>query len=358
MSTRKIWSELFNSRKIMVALCSFAVVIAIGLICGAWILSEEKEISLNVNGSEITVKTYANTVSDFLEERDIAAEKISDSNLDRSAALRDGERLVVEFVGDYRVRVDGRTHDVSAAAGTVADVLDKAGVILNDEDIVEPSLDTPAADGLVIDVRRVIIKDEVRETELAYSVEKKKDDAVVSGDQIVIRPGQTGLRSDTYRVTYCDGEFYSEELIASSVTDPVTEIVAVGTGDTVLTGAETSAAATNETKMAREDEKSTASDKAIPADMTSAKVVTMKATAYHEPPGSLTKSGTLSRVGAVAVDPRVIPLGTELYVEGYGYCVAEDTGRLIKGNRIDVYLDSEAECVEWGVKNVTVHVLE
>ena len=88
------------------------------------------------------------------------------------------------------------------------------------------------------------------------------------------------------------------------------------------------------------------------------KVLTCKATAYHEPEGSLTKSGTLSRVGAIAVDPSVIPLGTELYVEGYGYCVAEDTGGLIKGNRIDIYLDSEAECVNWGVRDVTVYILE
>ena len=58
------------------------------------------------------------------------------------------------------------------------------------------------------------------------------------------------------------------------------------------------------------------------------------------------------------MDPDVIPLGTKLYVEGYGYCVAEDTGGLIKGNRVDIFLNSEAECIEWGVRYVSVYVLE
>ncbi|MBQ2764366.1 MAG: 3D domain-containing protein, partial [Firmicutes bacterium] len=53
-----------------------------------------------------------------------------------------------------------------------------------------------------------------------------------------------------------------------------------------------------------------------------------------------------------------IPLGTRLYVEGYGYCIAEDTGGLIKGDRIDLFLGSEAECEAWGVQDVLVYILE
>jgi 3D (Asp-Asp-Asp) domain-containing protein len=62
--------------------------------------------------------------------------------------------------------------------------------------------------------------------------------------------------------------------------------------------------------------------------------------------------------GLVAVDPRVIPLGTHLYVEGYGFALAADTGGAIKGNRIDLCYDSVAFANRFGRKKVRVHVLE
>ncbi|WP_406677436.1 3D domain-containing protein [Neomoorella carbonis] len=80
------------------------------------------------------------------------------------------------------------------------------------------------------------------------------------------------------------------------------------------------------------------------------------ATAYTHT-GNRTATGIWPYRGIVAVDPRVIPLGTRLYVEGYGYAVAQDTGGLIKGNRIDVFLDSEAEAIQWGRRQVTVRIL-
>lgn len=91
------------------------------------------------------------------------------------------------------------------------------------------------------------------------------------------------------------------------------------------------------------------------------RVILMMSTAYStEDPGSslYTARGHRLRRGYVAVDPKVIPLGTNLYVEGYGYAVADDTGGLIKGNRIDLAVDSYAEAIAYGVKDVQVYVLE
>jgi 3D (Asp-Asp-Asp) domain-containing protein len=59
----------------------------------------------------------------------------------------------------------------------------------------------------------------------------------------------------------------------------------------------------------------------------------------------------------VAVDPSVIPLGSKVYVEGYGYATAEDTGSAIKGNRVDIFIPNEQDALNWGVKNVKVQVL-
>ena len=83
----------------------------------------------------------------------------------------------------------------------------------------------------------------------------------------------------------------------------------------------------------------------------------MECTAYTWT-GQRTKSGTWPTVGTAAVDPEVIPLGTRLCIEGYGEAVALDTGGAVKGNVIDVYLPTEAECWQWGRQQVEVRVIE
>lgn len=94
------------------------------------------------------------------------------------------------------------------------------------------------------------------------------------------------------------------------------------------------------------------------------KVLQMTATAYAPGPqdngkwGNRTYVGGLVRKGVVAVDPRVIPLGTRLWVEGYGPAVAEDEGSAIVGNRIDLAFNSSPEAENYGIKPVKVYVLK
>lgn len=83
--------------------------------------------------------------------------------------------------------------------------------------------------------------------------------------------------------------------------------------------------------------------------------ITFEATAYTWT-GYRTATGTWPSRGTVAVDPRVIPLGTELYIEGYGPAVAADTGGAIQGQKIDLYMDSEHECLQWGRRKVEVQI--
>ncbi len=72
--------------------------------------------------------------------------------------------------------------------------------------------------------------------------------------------------------------------------------------------------------------------------------------------GTITATGMRARYGVVAVDPRVIPLGTHLYIEGYGEAIAADTGSAIKGVRIDLCFDSLAQARAFGRRKVVVHI--
>lgn len=92
------------------------------------------------------------------------------------------------------------------------------------------------------------------------------------------------------------------------------------------------------------------------------RVFTVRSTAYTSDPRenggwNVTAIGTKIRRGVIAVDPRVIPLRTRVYVEGYGFATAEDTGGAIKGNKIDVVMDTRAQSRNWGVRNVKIYIL-
>ncbi|WP_039653489.1 3D domain-containing protein [Clostridium tyrobutyricum] len=87
-----------------------------------------------------------------------------------------------------------------------------------------------------------------------------------------------------------------------------------------------------------------------------ASTITVQATAYTG--GGYTASGRQAAEGVIAVDPTVIPLGSRVYVDGYGYAVAADTGGAIQGNIIDLYFSSQSACENWGRRTVTVHILK
>lgn len=99
------------------------------------------------------------------------------------------------------------------------------------------------------------------------------------------------------------------------------------------------------------------------SSFTRSKVLTMSATGYDTSPQTLPRStgrtatGIPARFGVVAVDPKVIPLGTYVFVEGYGFALAADTGGAIKGNKIDLCFNSRAEALKWGRRPVKVHIL-
>jgi len=89
--------------------------------------------------------------------------------------------------------------------------------------------------------------------------------------------------------------------------------------------------------------------------------LTMVATGYSpQEPGlnDHTATGMKAQHGVVAVDPSVIPLGTRLYVEGYGNAIAADTGSAIKGNKIDLCFDTLSECNKYGRRTVKVEILD
>ncbi|MPM19238.1 hypothetical protein SDC9_65656 [bioreactor metagenome] len=188
------------------------------------------------------------------------------------------------------------------------------------------------------------------------------DPELEAGTQKVVQTGADGVRSAVYEVTYSGGERISRQLVSEEDSTAVDEIVHVGTAPVPAAAAPDNG--DRVVNVAKNADGSGTLTFASGAVLNFGSVKSMTATAYtkgHGGADSYTATGTTVRVGVVAVDRRVIPLGTKLYIVSadgkvtYGMAVAEDTG--VSGNIVDLYYDTYQQCIEFGRRAATVYVL-
>ncbi|MEG6521309.1 3D domain-containing protein [Desulfotomaculum sp. 1211_IL3151] len=242
--------------------------------------------------------------------------------------------------------VDQQEIPVIQFRGTVADALQKAHVTLRRADIVEVPLNSTVKDGASIHVTRVDTEEITNQELIQYKVVKKPDYNLPAGEQRVIKQGRCGLSREYIQITYQDGkEVKREQLRTEVVKKPEPQLVAYGPQVMVSRGTSRSVAGGAVRNLSN----------SMPLEDN--KTITVVSTAYTHT-GNRTATGIYPSEGIVAVDPTVIPLGTKLYVENYGYAVAADTGSDIKGNRIDVFFNSYDQAIHWGRCTIKVHLVE
>ena len=234
------------------------------------------------------------------------------------------------------VTADGQEWEWVSCQPTVGGILREAGVTLGPKDRVHPSLNVKSTQGMRIRIARVEEKVVVQKEPIGFRTITKFNPYSI-GSKRVIQEGEQGEKEVKYLVAYKDGvKIGARVLEARVMKQPVNEVVAVSKA------AFLASRSGSHTRSVR-----------------------MIATAYDPGPRSCgkyasgyTATGMRAGFGVVAVDPRVIPLGTQLYVDGYGFCVAGDVGRAIKGNRIDLGFGTYGEAIRFGRRAVTVYVLD
>ena len=252
---------------------------------------------------------------------------------------------------DVSITADGETFTVEAAEGTVADALEKAGIKLGKYDVVDTALETEIFPGIEIKVTRIVYVNREEQSEIAFATEIIENSNHAIGYEETLTEGQNGVRTVYYKDTYVDGKRTATEQLSEKVTvEPVKEVIEVGT-----------AVAVPYAKM--DDPTALKLENGIPANYT--RIVSGKATAYSAKPGAKTASGRYAVVGTVAVNPNVIPYGSELYIVSqdrkivYGYAIAADTGLgMMEGTvAVDVFMGSYADSCKWGAHYVDIYVL-
>ena len=284
-----------------------------------------REVTAAINGEKFEFESKAHTVEGFLEENDIEFSEGDYVSQPLTAYISDGMKIKIDHATDFKITADGKTRKYRTLANTVSEALKDKNVKVGKNDIVEPGLDELLTKNMKIVIKRVKIKEETKEEKIEFKTVTKDDSSLDEGTTKVVAEGKEGKAKVTYKVTYVDGvESSRSEISRETLTAAVDKVVANGTRIN------------------------------FDGQSYSRKLV-VKAYAYHTG-GGRTAYGTEARVGEIAVDPSVIPLGSEVYIEGVGARRAEDTGGDIIGNTIDIYMGSNAECISWGVRYVTIYI--
>ena len=260
--------------------------------------------------------------------------------------------ITVHRMQIIRINNGGQSVVTNSYGGTVGELLENTNMTLGEGDHIDVPLETETYDGMELNIDRWITVTETFTEAVPYDTEYVSTNKMLKGDEKVITQGVEGVMEHTATVTYFNGQEVSREVLSSEMTvEPVNQVIKQGT-------------------LEAEKGKLTIGDGVIvTADgeiYTYNKTMKAKATAYtHTDAGcnKTTATGTTVHWGTVAVDPRVIPYGTKMFIVSndgkyvYGLSAAEDCGGSIKGNRIDLYMPTTKECFAFGVRNCTIYFI-
>ena len=228
-------------------------------------------------------------------------------------------------VKDITVTVNGKTAQYKTIRNSVNDMLRGWDVTLEEKDVVKPGRNADLKDGTDVEIALYEVQKETVSEATKYKTKVEYTSDLLEGESKVTKKGVKGEDKVTYEIIYLGGvEQSRREIARKTVSKPVTEVVAEGT-----------AVSYNGVKYS--------------------KVITMVSTGYTHT-GNRTATGTWPHRGTMAVDRRVVPMGSYGYVPGYGEVHAEDTGGAIKGNRIDLFFNSRGQAVSWGRRTVDLYI--
>ena len=232
--------------------------------------------------------------------------------------------------------VDGQEIEVNSCQPDVQGVLDENKIEYDSNYVISEDLDASLEDGMEIEVKQ-IEKKTIRETEeIPYDTIIKKDKSLLQGKTKVSQKGKKGTKELVYEVVYEDGQPISKILLEENIiTKAKNKIIKKGT----------------------KEKKKTESKKKSTSKNSLGKKITVSATAYSG--DGITATGTVPRWGTIAVDPTIIPYGTKVYIPQFDkYFIAEDCGGGIRGNKIDIFMNSESQCNNWGKRSIDIYIVE
>ncbi len=331
--------------KVVISICAAATMLCL---LTSFVVLQLNFVTVVEDGKQVAAfTTIQSDMAQLLETADIVL-----GAEDKSQLQVDGQNITLHIKRAFPVTVKADEHIITVMVTrgtTVGGVLQLAGVSYDQQDRLSVPAHQEVSSGSEITLTRLSSKTVTKTETIDFEIETRNSSDLYKGQTKTLQQGKEGEKELTYTVKYENGEEVSRTLSSTKVIkEAVNEIKLVGTKKRpVRTSADYGK------KMSAEE-------------LAGAKCITVTATAYCNTSdgGQKTATGVSTGYGIVAVDPKVIPLGTKLYITSadgsyvYGYCVAGDTGGAIKGNRVDLFLGSESECRAFGRRSMKVYILD
>lgn len=341
---------LIEKNALFVRITAAALVLA----CAVSVLSQTafaKNTYVITDGDQVMVHTtYATDPTDVLNE---AGLELTDADTFKTQpgdgvseiTVRRGMNVIIDYCGEEM--------NVVAYGETVGELFAGLGIQPLEGSDVSASMEDVTFDGMFISISTTVLSTDTYTVSLPYKTIYQKTDLLKEGTEVVLVQGSAGQKICTADVTYRNAVEINRVVLSETViTEPVDRVVAVGTGD-----------------GSKKNGKPIIGDGVIITGTGDVLTYThkdvFKATSYCRTDigGQITATGTVTRVGAIAVDPTVIPYGTRMFIltkDGqyiYGVATAEDCGGSIKGKRLDLFYETEREANNFGIRYCDVYFL-
>ena len=342
---------IFHNRVLLVA------VLGIASICAAALLRFSiNTIQISDGENTKTVYTFSQSVDNAMG---IAGYSSSNYKVLSTDLTKRGAKISLAYAFPVYVTSGEETKELVAIKSTVGDILKEAGYTVDEFDMVEPALDTVVADTAYIDYTNIDYVSGSYTEAIPHEVETVYSNKYNEGTQKLVE-GKDGLQQINYTAKVVNGVTV-ESVVDSRVvlTAAVNGTKTVGTKKpTVITSDQISTISTLKPATAIELDAN-----GIPVSYT--KKLTVQATAYTYT-GKNCSTGVAPQPGYIAVNPKVIPYGTKMYIRTpdgryiYGYAVAADTGGFVNSRptNVDLFFTTKAACSAFGRRNVEIYILE
>lgn len=339
-------------RSILLTICAILVPIVLLVTMLSQSVFAQNTFVITDGEQVIVHTTYASDPAVALDEAGVDADPGEYSATVSEEGVYD---ITVNRV-EYLTVVDcGEPVQVRIEDDTVGKLLERAGIPSGEDYDISCDLSAEPVEGMTIQVDHIVTNEEVYTVEIPFETTKVKDDSLPKGQKKVLTEGVVGQVRYTAKVQYHNAEEMNREIVQEeTIRQTQNEVVAVGTGKSV----------------GKKSDKPLIGDGAIVLPtgevLTYYKKDTYKATAYtmyDEGCNNTTATMTPVKWGVVAVDPKVIPYGTRMFIitaDGefvYGIGTAEDCGGAIKGKRLDLYMPTLRQAYDFGRQDVSVYFL-
>lgn len=300
-----------------------------------------------VKDDDETLELYStkNNLEEFFKEKNIIINDHDHINYEKSTELEEEMEIIINRSTKVILKVDGSIKEYYTLEKELNNFLEEINVLLGENDYVNRLSEGILKESETIEIVRVTKKLETINEVIPFKVVEKKDQNLEKGKTKTVQEGKDGNVQYVNEITYENGVQTKKEQVSKTVTkNPIEKIIAVG--EKVI----------HQTVNRGSNHSNT---------QNSVKEFMVKATAYTpycKGCSGVTATGINIKnnpgIKVISVDPKVIPLGSKVWVEGYGIAIAGDTGGAIKGNKIDILVQTKEEAYYWGIRTVKIKILE